>query len=121
MAQRVAHWQAFVRTSQALLERLQQDTRGDAAARVARADEALLEALPRCLTQACYDSPCYYYYRLLLLALLPPDTHGVPGDGRRGGGGGRAERAGGALYAARAALPELRGALRSTHCYPPLS
>ena len=111
MAQRVAHWQAFVRTSQArgvrtdehsqycgkyrpprwlsfslstarthlpctysstlhklthpapthsltaaqaLLERLQQDTSGDAAARAARADESLLEALPRCLAQASY-------------------------------------------------------------------
>ena len=52
VAQRVAHWQAFVRTSQALLGRLQQDTRGDAAARAARVDESLLEALPRCLTQA---------------------------------------------------------------------
>ena len=40
--------------AQALLERLQQDTSGDAAARAARADESLLEALPRCLAQASY-------------------------------------------------------------------
>ena len=54
-----------------------------------------------------------------------PGTHQAharhtPGDGRRGGGVGCAERAGGALCATRAALPRLRGALRSAHCYSSL-
>lgn len=52
VAQRVAHWQAFVRSSQALLEGLQQSSGGDAAARAAHVDDQLLAALPRCLAQA---------------------------------------------------------------------